>query len=231
MDFQFEVIDGKLNSQLELKKIIREKRMEKWKSLYFEYKYGYNDNADNLKAVYYGVKYYSKLDIDSLDICDLLRIMCEQQDIKTIISQLTLNDLMKLFPIIKDYDGRKYECKDYYSTMEYIQTKNIYQKIGIDGVDDFFWNYYNSDIMNFSVKELIVSDRMRRLMGKKSIMESFIEDMGLQDEIHTYTYNKIDNVMIDNVTGESIQLSERKNIPKEAKYFKIVENNDVTGKS
>lgn len=226
----FEVITGGYEKKQQQKKVSQEikhkKLMELWRSLYFSYKYGYEGTVDTDKAIYFGVKYYARFDIDKCDYRELLIALSEYNDIKMMMAFKTPKELSSIFPIIKEYDGHRYECKDYFSTIEYLDTLNQDIELGIKNVDEFFWNYYNNDIMNFSVKELLIFDRIRRLNGQKSLMESFIEDMGLEDEIHTYTFDKETNTMYDNVTGECFDVvitkTEKRNL-KEEIHYKVIE--------
>lgn len=40
-----------------------------------------------------------------------------------IIGRIKLNNLIKIFPIDKTYDGDKWECKDYFFTMDVLREK------------------------------------------------------------------------------------------------------------
>ena len=180
-----------------------------YQKMYFSNKYGYDANTDIEKAIFCGVRYYARIDINDMDYRELLITLLEIMDIKSMIAGQTLKSLMKLFPAIKSYDG-KGQSKDYYSTMEYISEHDADIPVGIDGTDEFLWNYYNYDIMNFSIKEMLVMDRMARFEGRRGLLESFISDMGLENTIHTYTIDRKNNTACDNITGERFKLKEPK---------------------
>ena len=42
-----------------------------------------------------------------------------------IIGRIKLNNLIKIFPIDKTYDGDKWECKDYFFTMDVLKEKGF----------------------------------------------------------------------------------------------------------
>lgn len=224
----FEIIRGGAEEKVKRKKRIREKQKEFYKNSYFTYKYGFYDNkVDVAKAVFYGIKFYALYDIPNMRLQELLAAITEIQDIKTMFAKLPVSTLIHMFPIIKEYNGGRYECKDYYSTINYLKSIDINMPLKIgEETELFFWNYYNSDIMNFSIKELLIIDRIRRLYGKKSLLESFIEESGLQDKIHTYSINREKGIMVDNYTGEVYKIEEKTSIPKEAAYFQIINKND-----
>lgn len=217
----FELVQGGKAKAMQRK----ERQMELYKQEYFNYKYGYKKEACTKKAVFYGVKYYAKIQIDTCDYKGLLLVLLEIKDIKTMLSFLSINEIINIFPVTKSYDGKQYECKDFFSTKEYLDNKRHENIIGIDGIEDFLWNYYNNDIMNFSIKEMLVIDRLRRAEGKKGMLESFMEDIG--EELHTYTVDRTNNKAYDNITGEEFEIMPVKDreLDLETEKFQLVLNN------
>lgn len=220
----FEVITGgKPDKERKLKENMEKKRRIYYDS-YQKWLYGYDGETDRKKAVYYGVMYYSCADLNAMDLHRLMVGITDCMDIKTEMGNLTYKEMMQMFPILKSYDGEKYECKDYFSTMEYLSNFNLNKEIGDNGVDDFLWEYYNYYLMNFSIKELLMLERIRKLNHQKGIFESFLEVVGLKDKIHTYTLDKDNGIMYDNETGESFSVSINDKTRKEEKYFKVIES-------
>lgn len=223
------VVNGSFQQKLDSKKQHQKRRKEIYKDLYFDYKYGYTSDIDIKKAVFYGIKYYSSHQ-PSNDYKQLLIDMCEFEEIKQMISTLTYNDILNMFPIIKEFDGERFECKDYFTTKQYLSDIDLDSKIGIDNVDELFWEYYNYYIMNFSVHELLTLDHIRKYNGKLSILEQFIKDNGMEEDIHTYTMDKEKNIAYDNVTGESFKIEPTKpRIPKN--NFTLVIRGDSDAKN
>jgi len=71
-----------------------------------------------------------------------------------LIEELTPREFTRLFPIDKRYDGNRYETKDYFSTVEYIDSigwdTNIGSAIG------FLMEYMCHDTMTFTVTAMDV---------------------------------------------------------------------------
>jgi hypothetical protein len=221
---EFVVINGQLD---EKRKKIEEKKKflhQKYYDLYLDYEYGFENEPNRQKSIYYGIKYVNTTNIDANNFTyhDLLKLLSEIKDINMQIAMSTFNEIINIFPIIKEFDGHKYECKDYYSTKEYLEEYDLNSIIGFDRIDEFYWNYYNHDIMNFSIKEMLVYDRIMKYNNQKGLLERFIDEVDPKhNKIHTYTLDKENNCMYDNVTGEFVEVF--KPLSKESKYFKIIE--------
>lgn len=214
-----EVINGKLNEKQN--KLLDKKKFlsNKYYDLYNEYLY----EQDIKKAAFYGVKYISHLRVDTeTSLQEFLLADISMQDIMYLLEQLTLNDLINMFPIIKEYDGKKYECKDYFSTMDYLKDKDMTIPLG-EEIYSFLFEYYNNDIINFAVKQMLIIDKIRKLQNKQGLLEEFIQMADTKHEIHTYTLHKEEGYIYDNVTGKTMKIEKpKKKIPK---YLKVVKNN------
>lgn len=100
------------------------------------------------QAVFYGVKAFA-----NANPCD------EGTDVKAywdlinstvnLIALLTPREFMTIFPIDKDFDGERFEMKDYFYTMQ------IAKDVGLDtpiiNAFNFLWDYYNRDTRHFMV--------------------------------------------------------------------------------
>ncbi|RXZ04848.1 hypothetical protein, partial [Klebsiella pneumoniae] len=102
------------------------------------------------KIVYYGIKFVNQLkDINSYE--GLIAKFQLISWIKEVIGELTPREFMTIFPISKEYKGKKFGIKDYYSTMEAINEIGIDTKIG-ESVSEFLFNYHDwNDIFEFCV--------------------------------------------------------------------------------
>ena len=209
----FKIIEGHKD------KFIEEKLLEKDK-LRNLYKKNYLNalrEIDDKKVVYYGIKYFNSIVLSSnMDMKDVKSILNDSFIIDGFIRDLSFLDILNMFPIIKDYKGYKYQSKDYWSTKEYLETININEIIG-DNIDDFYWNYYNHDIMSFSIKRLLLIDKLRKLTNKESLMSSFLKEF----KVEAYSYDKNKNIMIGRTSGKVVKVSKpRKRIPKFLKPIK-----------
>lgn len=97
--------------------------------------------------------------------------------VKMLIGDMTPREFMNIFPVEKFYKGEKYQCKDYFTTMELMN--EIGNDIIADRIDDVLYDYQNSDIRCFNAKRFTCIDAIRRSQGKKSMMEEFLNDHGI----------------------------------------------------
>lgn len=157
--------------------------------------------------------------LEEIKTKELLKYKLDIMDIKNLISKISYREFITIFPIIKEYNGAKFECKDYFCVMDYLSNINLDDKINLDDMNEFFWAYYNNDIMMFVVNEMSCVDSLLIMNGKKSLMDSFLEEIDPDNTIHTYTYNEKHNYMQDNVTGETFSV---KKFNPAIKKFKII---------
>lgn len=128
--------------------------------------------------------------------------------VMTMIANLTPKEFMELFPIAKDYNGHKYEIKDYFYTRDYIKTLDKDKSIGGE-VFDFIWEYHNWEITRFYVEFTGYMSRLRRLEGQPSLFEEFVANEGLK----TYTMHTDHNgtkFMIDSENGKTVKLNKNR---------------------
>jgi len=199
------IIAGGKGKEIEERRKKREFLASHYKNMYYNAAF-YGEEHDINKAVLCGVKYVVFSDIDTkTSEREMLLFLSDVNDISSEMSNLTYSEMVELFPIGKYYDGGKWEAKDYWSTIEYLGTKNLGEKIGPD-IDDFLWEYYNTDIMNFGVKKALVFDKYLRLQGEAGLIESFLEKFDTGRKVHTYTIHKDEGYIYDNVTGKTSKI-------------------------
>src|SRR5690625_3685810 len=105
--------------------------------------------------------------------------------IQQIMSQLTPKEFINIFPITKDYKGYKWDIKDYYSTMEYVNKLDQSRPIG-EEIDKFLREYMNEEINRFSIAILRLMSSIRRYEGKLTIAEEWASE----NKIETYQKHK-----------------------------------------
>ena len=172
----------------------------------------WNQCRDNLKrAVFYAVKYYGLERIDRRHSSESRTLEQVESDfsllevVKTLMRQLTPKELMSMFPITKTYDGEKWDCKDYFFTVENLKDFDLDAPLGDEGLEDFLWSYWNDDLFSFdAVSFSIISSMYRSTIGK-SIMEEWCE----KQEIPSYTIQEDIGVIKNNLTGEISKLSKK----------------------
>jgi len=119
----------------------------------------------------------------------------------TILGCLTLRNFVNTFPIEKDYSGGKWECKDYFSTMEVLSNMDWDKPIGREKFFDFLWDYENGDLRNVCVDYMCAMSAIYRSQTGKGIAEQFCGDHG----IGAYTVDNETGIMKNNQTGDIVK--------------------------
>ena len=129
----------------------------------------------------------------------------------TILGCLTLRNFVTTFPIDKTYDGAKWECKDYFSTMEVLSNMNWDKPIGRDELSELLWDYDNEDLRHAYVEFTTAMSAIYRAQTGKGIAETWLDDLG----IPTFTEDKETGIMKNNRTGDIMK-------PKKVSHLQIV---------
>jgi hypothetical protein len=118
------------------------------------------------------------------------------------------------FPAEKEYDGEKYECKDYFFSMDALAKAEPFDG-DEEKVQDFLWDWDNHILRCFAVAGMTLVDEIRATEGKMSMMEEWAKDNG----VTTYHTEKIDGkrVIFDD-KGRSLGVLRRK----KPRYLNIV---------
>jgi hypothetical protein len=131
---------------------------------------------------------------------------------------LTPREFMNIFPVTKEYDGHKWEIKDYFYTMNYINTLDSNVPIGTgDKILDFLWKYYNRDILMFCVESMICASDLRKLEGYPSLLEEWATENGIKT-YSMHTDSKGNQFLLDRETGTTTKVSKPR--PKHLKVVK-----------
>ena len=186
------------------------------------------DNADIYSAesrlrlkrvIYYGVMGTERdRDCYSLDLAEAR--FAELDVMVHFIGCLTPAELMEIFPIDKTYDGSRYQTKDYFSTMEVMNKLDHNQQIhrSINPLE-LLWDYQNWDISFFLLELMNCISEVRKLQGEPSLIDEFIEDMGI-DTYTLHTDSKGKQYFYNRNTGKTVAVQERKIRP-----FKVIKGN------
>ena len=135
--------------------------------------------------------------------------------IKDLVSLLTPEQFIEIFPIEKVFDGEKYQTKDYYYTRSYIDSMDPLEPIGGEALK-FLWDYANPDIRIFNLKSMSAMSDLRELDGYPSMGEEWADMNGVPTHnIHQDAKgNKI--IIVD---GKPMKLNRPKQLPS---YLKLV---------
>lgn len=175
----------------------------------------WNQCRDNLKrAVFYAVKYYGLDRIDRRHSCEPRTYEQVNNDfallecVKMLMRQLTPREFMSMFPITKEYDGKKWGCKDYYFTVHKLKGFDMDRPLGDEGLEDFLWSYWNDDLFEFDAVSFSIISNMYKAQTGRGIMEQWCEKRG----IDTYTMDQEKGIIRNNQTGEMSKLEKRSHI-------------------
>lgn len=216
------VIKGHVDEALNKKLEQRKQKAYIYRKLYYKSLCNcFLDESTSIRIAFYGIKYVTLFPFDTKTTLDDFLLM--YKDIQTIINimeVIPLKDIINAFPIIKEYEGERFESKDYFSTMDYLKNIDVENPLG-EEIYNFFFNYYNNDIMNFSIRHMLIIDKIRKANNQQSLMEEFISTIDDKKQIHTYTYHEKEGYMYDNQTGKTFKVRKpKKRIPK---YIKVVQ--------
>lgn len=122
-----------------------------------------------------------------------------------IISFLTPRNLVTTFPIEKIYDGDKWGCKDFFSTMEELSKFDWDKPLGKDSLLKLLWDYENKDLREVYLEYISDISAIYKSQTGKGIAEEWCDNMG----IPTYTADKETGIIKNNSTGK---ISKLKNV-------------------
>lgn len=125
----------------------------------------------------YGVKLINTLP-EPIDYDDMTNRFQLASAIKVVIGLLTPAEFMNVFPIEKEFDGHKYGVKDYFYTIEYINTLDKHKPIG-EEISKFLWEYNNWEIRLFTVAIMGIMSDIRSYEGKPSLAEEWASMNGM----------------------------------------------------
>lgn len=129
----------------------------------------------------------------------------------TVCGYLTLRNFVTTFPIDKTYDGAKWECKDYFYTMDVLSKMEWDAPIGRDNISELLWDYDNADLRHAYIQFTTAMSAIYRSQTGKGIAETWLDDLG----IPTYTEDKETGIMRNNQTGDIMK-------PKKSSHLHIV---------
>lgn len=129
-------------------------------------------------------------------------------EITALLARLTPREFLIAFIPNKVYDGKKYECIDYFSTVEKFASIDMDSLIGEDNIEDILWGYDNSDILNFKVNIMCAMSKIYREYNGTDIFDDFMLEQGKEPlpkyyEIKSHSGKK---VLVDE-TGKKVNTS------------------------
>ncbi|OXS25355.1 MAG: hypothetical protein BI182_15485 [Acetobacterium sp. MES1] len=151
-----------------------------------------DDKTVTKRIIFYTVKYLSIINIEGMSRESLEGILVFDQMLLNTICELTPAELLTIFPVTKSYDGERYECKDYFSTMEALQAHGLHEPIrSPETASDLLWDYMNTTVMMYRVHCMSVVSELHSMETGKGLMEQFFEDQGVK--LNTFRKYENDN--------------------------------------
>jgi len=127
---------------------------------------GQDNEEERLRAFYYLMKYIvtnKELLKSDLQLC---------MAVERLLIGVSVEMFITYFPITKEYDGARYEIKDYYSTIQAVKEQG--KTIGND-VFGFLWDYRNTLVEKYMVQQLCLLSRSHEQEVGKGLLENFFE--------------------------------------------------------
>lgn len=142
-------------------------------------------DGDARKIIFYTVKYFTVVDIDKytrerLEV--LHTLSCQMSEL---MATITPADLMTIFPISKNYDGERYQMKDYFSAMEAVNAHGLHEPFKTaDNARELLWEYWNRDIMEYQVKIMSIISAFNQFETGESLLERWIREKDIDLPVH-----------------------------------------------
>lgn len=138
------------------------------------------DKDTRIKLIFNGVNCISR-GAGPVFMVNTFELMKLQNLILYTIETLTPREFLRIFPLEKTYDGEKYECKDYFFSMEVINEYGIDRRI--ESAVEFLFDYSNMITRKFLVHTTSVLDELMKEIGEKGFMDYFLEDLEDTEDI------------------------------------------------
>ncbi|MNB67200.1 hypothetical protein D3C81_633390 [compost metagenome] len=139
-----------------------------------------SDTREIERAVFYGVQLMSR-ESDPKTVENLHQQFRVVEGVMGMMTFLTPRKFVEIFPITKEYDGKRWGTKDYFYTVEMIE-EHGWDKL-ISRPDNFLWEYVNLEVSLFMVKYLSLASEIRQSQGKLGLMEEW----AAMNNIRTYS--------------------------------------------
>lgn len=132
---------------------------------------------------------------------------------EALISLMTPKEIIRTFPITKTYDGKRWECADYFSTLSLFDglKKNMSLMIQFKEPFDVLYGYQNPHICHLLTGMMCTVDRLRREEGKDDLFTGFCKEQGIEppESIRIYKDAKGKSYAVDS-NGKAMPLRKAK---------------------
>lgn len=215
----FKIVKGGLEEKQKQLENKRSKEKELYKKMFYNAK-------DVYISAFWGVRYLGKFGMEDLRekrdlgyddyLKNLQELFADTMSVDFVLSRMTLKNFINFFPIDKEYNGEKFMSKDYWSTLEMLKTLDAYESKLMIGpeIDDLLMDYWNRDIIRYSVYKMMLLSEMNKLQTGKNLLEQYIEDNNIED---IETVKKLDDKHY--ISSDGKVFKESVHVPK---YLKLI---------
>lgn len=173
----------------------KERKHELWLKTFFRLLPNTEDGRESLvKAVCAGVRCFSLHD-HGRSVGEYLLAGTSHEDdayqateiafsvhglVLAMLAELSPAKIVELFPQQKLFDGEKYGCKDWYSSVAAVEKYGGNCPFGGDTekAQHFLLEINDRLLINYVVSGIMLVDDLRRFQGEKSVLEEFFEQEG-----------------------------------------------------
>ena len=115
-----------------------------------------------------------------------------------LFGMMTPNQVIRLFPPRKEYDGEKYGCKDWYTVMDAVKKFGPDKVLG-DKAMEFLAETNNLWLQIFCIAGFHVVDDLRRMNGQQGMLEDFFQMSGMKPSsvLHMVEGEKGQKIFVD----------------------------------
>lgn len=131
------------------------------------------------KYVFYGIKYlgvwtkgFSRI-VPTYSDEELERSFLFYSEILDSLTTITPRQFMTMFPVGKEYEGKRWEVMDYYTTIAMIEENGMDDPI--EQPFEFLWDYWNWDTRRFLMNYLSVGSEMHKRKTGTTPIEEFLK--------------------------------------------------------
>lgn len=148
------------------------------------------------KAVYNGVRLlniqYRQLSNAEFVPVDVWHMTLQSyKGLETLMSLMTPEEIIRTFPITKTYDGNRWQCADYFSSLNLFADISMNLSLFIQGKQpfDILFGYQNPHICMFFTGMMGTVDKVRMANGEDDMLTAFFKEQGIKPP-HKMTMHK-----------------------------------------
>ena len=95
-----------------------------------------------------------------------------------LLGTLTPRQIETTFPPTKEYDGDRFECKDYFSAIRALRKYPSGKSIGSLNAFEFLMDYYNRDTNQLAVCMMLAVSDCHKAQTGRDILDDYCEEAG-----------------------------------------------------